>query len=695
MKTPLKPILGLSLVLAIASCKNETKSDTAQSVKTPGINLEFMDPSVSPGNNFFKYVNGQWLKNTQIPDDQTRWGSFYELRKKTDDDALGILNAATTNDASSGTIKILSGSDQEKALTLYKTIIDTTSRNAIGIAPVQSILAKIDAIKNTNDLQNFLIEMEPKGGAGFFGFYVGSNPKNSNMNVAFLGSGRLGLPDRDYYVKDDSDSKEKREQYVAYITKMLQYLGDSETKAHNQAKQILAFETRLAEPKMDKVDRRDARKRYNPKSIAELQNMVPAINWNAYFEGIGVKQIDTIIVSELKYTQNLQSILAENNIADWKAYLRWSVFNHAASALSTELEAVKWEFYSKTLRGAQQQRPLDERALQIVNGTVGEALGKLYVEQFFPPKAKERAEKMIANVIQAYENRINAVDWMTDETKMKAVEKLRALNVKIGYPNKWKDYSELEINSIENNGSYLQNLYNISAWNHKKNLEDLGNPVDKTRWGMSPQTVNAYFSPTFNEIVFPAAILQPPFFNFEADDAVNYGGIGAVIGHEISHCFDDSGSRYDKNGNLNNWWTDEDLKQFEALGQKLADQYSAIEVLPETHINGPFTLGENIGDLGGVNAAYDALQLSLEENRRPENIDGFTPEQRFFMSWTTVWRTKIRDNALKNQIKTDPHSPGMTRAVQPLLNLDSFYAAFNIKETDSMYLEPNKRVKIW
>ncbi|MCH4553923.1 M13 family metallopeptidase [Aestuariibaculum lutulentum] len=697
MKTNLnlKPFLGLSLVLAVASCKNETKTETTEVAQTPGINLEFMDSSVKPQNDFFKFVNGKWLATTEIPDDQTRWGSFNELRKKTDEDALAILKNAMSDNKDIKKSEVLPGSDQQKAIELFKTIIDTVSRNKMGINPIKKDLKKIDAIQNIEDLQNFLIEMEPTGGIGFFGFHVGTNPKNSNINSAFLGSGRLGLPDRDYYVKDDTDSKEKRELYVAHVTKMLQYLGDTETEANDQAKRILAFETRLAEPKMDKVERRDARKRYNPKSISELQNMVPAIKWNTYFKGIGVKSIDTIIVGELKYTEALQNILAENNVDDWKAYLRWSLFNRSASALSTEIETANWEFYGKTLRGAKQQRPLEERALLTVNGAVGEALGKLYVDEVFPPEAKQRAEKMIANVIKAFENRIRNAAWMTEETKEKAVEKLLALTVKIAYPDKWKDYSDLEISSTDENGSFSQNMLNVSAWNHKKNLEDLGKPVDKSRWGMSPQTVNAYFNPSFNEIVFPAAILQPPFFNFQADDAVNYGGIGAVIGHEISHCFDDSGARYDKNGNLNNWWTDEDLTRFEALGKDLADQYSAIEVLPETNINGPFTLGENIGDLGGVNAAYDALQLSFKDNGRPEDIDGFTAEQRFFMSWATVWRTKMRDDALKNQIKTDPHSPGMTRAVQPLLNVDAFYQAFDIKETDSLYLEPSKRVKIW
>ena len=479
------------------------------------------------------------------------------------------------------------------------------------------------------------------------------------------------------------------------MTKMLQFLGDNETDANNQAKQVLAFETRLAEPKMDKVDRRDARKRYNPKSIDDLQKMVPAINWNNYFKGIGVKKIDTIIVSEVKYMGALQTILSENNVDDWKAYLRWSLFNTASRALSTDLETVRWEFYSKDLRGAKEQRPRDENALQVLNGTIGEALGKLYVDAKFPPEAKAKAEKMIANVIKAFENRINNLSWMTDETKAKAVEKLLALNVKIAYPDQWRDYSALEIKGIDEGGSYLQNMRNSSSWSHNKDLEDLGNPVDKSRWGMAPQIVNAYFSPSFNEIVFPAAILQPPFYNYTADDAVNYGGIGAVIGHEISHSFDDSGSRYDKDGNLNNWWTDEDLEQFEALGKELADQYSAIEVLPDVFINGAFTLGENIGDLGGLNAAYDALQMSFDKNGRPEDIDGFTPEQRFFIANTTVYRAKIRDDALKNQIKIDPHSPTMTRGIQPLLNMDAFYEAFNIKEGDKMYIKPEARVRIW
>jgi putative endopeptidase len=687
-------LFGLAILISVYSCKKDNK-ETVLLEQTPGINLDYMDNSVAPNEDFFKHVNGKWLETTEIPNDRVRWGSFDELRQKTDEDALAILKSAMSDNKDFEKIEVLPGSDQEKAVHLFQTIMDSVSRNEQGLKPLEPYLEKIDAIKNINDLQAFLIEMEPAGGAGFFGFGVGADAKNSNINAGYLGAGRLGLPDRDYYVKDDDDSKDKRQKYAEHIARMLQYLGDSEEGASSQAKQVLAFETRLAEPRMDKVDRRDARKRYNPRSISDLQKMVPAINWANYFKGIGVKSIDTVIVSEVKYMKALQNILAENNISDWKAYLRWSALNGATDYLSDELEKANWDFYSQTLRGAKEQRPKEERALQTLNWTIGEALGKLYVDKKFPPEAKAKAEEMIQNVIKAYEKRINALDWMSEDTKKKAIEKLLATKIKIAYPDKWKDYSKLEIKSVEDGGTYLQNMLNAQAWNFNDDLEKLGKEVDKSEWYMAPQVVNAYFNPSYNEIVFPAAILQPPFYNYTADDAVNYGGIGAVIGHEISHSFDDSGSRYDKDGNLNNWWTDEDLKQFEALGAQLAEQYDKLEVLPGVFINGKFTLGENIGDLGGVNAAYDALQLSFEQNGRPEIIDGFTPEQRFFMSWATVWRTKSREEALNNQIKTDPHSPGMNRAVQPLLNIDAFYEAFDIKDTDKMFLPPEERVKIW
>ncbi len=654
----------------------------------PGINVTLMDKTVKPNNDFFRYVNGTWLNKTEIPADRARWGSFDELRKKTDKDAMAILKAASKDK------KYKSNTDQGKAIGLFKSILDTVGRNKSGIAPLKPYLAKIDAVKNVNDLQNLMMEMEPSGGIGFFGFGVGADAKDSNKNVLYLGPGGLGLPDRDYYVSDEKDSKEKREKYVIHVSKMLQYLGESKERAAANANSVLAFETSMSQPRFDRVEARDDRKSYNPMTIAELQAMVPVINWDKFIKTVGYKNIDNIIVTQPKYMAALQTILVSNNVQDWKNYMRWSLLNGASNSLTTSIETANWDFYSKTLSGAKKQRPRDERALQSVNGNIGEALGKLYVEKKFPAAAKEKAANMIKNVIKAYANRINNLTWMSAETKVKAQEKLNKLTIKIGYPDKWKDYSALVINNPAEGGTYFQNQINLAKWQNKEGIDKLTKPVDKTEWGMSPQTVNAYYNPSYNEIVFPAAILQPPFYNYQADEAVNYGGIGAVIGHEISHGFDDSGARYNADGNLVDWWTEEDGKQFAALTGALADQYSALEPLPGTHVDGKFTLGENIGDLGGVNAAYDGLQLYLAD-KKIGLIDGYTPQQRFFISWSTVWRSKMRDEALKNQVKTDPHSPGMYRAYVPLQNVDAFYNAFGIVKGDGMFIAPEKRVKIW
>lgn len=677
--------LGLGFLTA---CDDDDKKAEKEE-EIHGINLAYMDTTTTPQEDFFRYVNGTWLDSTEIPGDRTSWGSFQELRKRTDEDALALLENASKSDS------LDASSDQAKAVFLYKSIMDTLTRNQQGIEPVKPYLAKIDSIQTKEDLQNFLVDMSEYGSAGFFAFGVQADRKNSNMNAAYIYPSGLGLPDRDYYVADDSDSKEKREKYRQYIAEMLQYLDYSEEEAKKAAENILAFETSLAKPQLDKVERRDARKTYNPMTVADLQKTVPAMQWNAYFEGIGAKELDTIIVSQPEYMKALQQIIVKNAIEDWKAYLKWNLFNDAAPALTTELERKNWEFYDKTLQGAQEQRPRKERALATVNRTIGEALGKLYVDKHFPAEAKQKAREMIANIVKAYETRINDLSWMSEDTKKKALEKLSTFTVKVGYPDEWKDYSDLEIKGLEDGGSYFQNRLNAQKWRVSENLAELGQPVDKTEWYMPPQTVNAYYNPSFNEIVFPAAILQPPFYDYKADAAVNYGGIGAVIGHEISHGFDDSGSRFDAEGNLNNWWTDEDLTQFEELGGDLAEQYSNIEVLDSVYINGKFTLGENIGDLGGVNAAYDGLQLHLAEHGNPGKIDGFTPEQRFFLSWATVWRTKMRDEAMKNQIKTDPHSPGMYRAYVPLQNIDAWYDAFVIEEGDPMYVKPEERVRIW
>ncbi len=677
----------LFLTATFYSCKSNQEAVKKQ--EPIGINVNYMDKSTSPADNFNRYVNGSWLDKTEIPADRTRWGSFDELRKNTDDDVMAILKEAI-NDKT-----IDPNSDQAKAINLYKSILDTVSRNKSGIEPLKPYLAKINTVKNSKELVTLLAELEPEMGLGFFGSYVGADAKNSNRNVVYVGTGSLGLPDRDYYVSDAPDNKEKREKYIAHVSRMLQFIGESETTATENAKKILALETKMSTATFDRVERRDRRKTYNPMAIADLQKLFPSVEWNSYFQTVGIGKIDSVVVSQPKYLQAVEAIFQENKIEDWKAYMRWTALRGSSGILSTEIENANWEFYGKTLTGAVKQRPADERALATVNGRLGEALGKLYVAKKFPPEAKAKAEAMIKNVFAAFENRIDNLPWMTKETKENAKLKLQKSRIKIGYPDKWKDYSKLTVVSPNNGGTYFENSRLYALWSHQQNVEKLGKPVDKEEWGMSPQTVNAYFNPTNNEIVFPAAILQPPFYDYRADEAVNYGGIGAVIGHEISHGFDDSGSRYNAEGNLVNWWSDEDLKQFTTLGSALADQYSALEPLPGIFVDGKFTLGENIGDLGGVNAAYDGLQIYLKANGNPGLIDGFTPEQRFFISWATIWRSKMRDEAIKNQVKTDPHSPGMYRAYVPLQNVEAFYKAFNIQPNNGMYVAPDKRVKIW
>jgi putative endopeptidase len=661
-----------------------------QSKESHGINTSYMDKNVKPGDDFFRFVNGAWLDQAEIPADRTRWGSFDELRKNTDDDVKAILEEAIKSG------KYGSNTDQGKAINYYKTIMDTVARNKNGIAPLNPYLKKIDAVKNISDLQKLLAAMHKEGsGIGFFGVGVSTDAKDSNRNVVYLGTGSLGLPDREYYVSDTPDNVEKREKYVAHVAKMLQFLGEKETTAKANAEKILAFETSLATPMLDRVERRDRRKTYNPFSIADLEKLAPSIKWGDYLKTVGFTKLDSIIVSQPQYISALEEIFKKGNVEDWKNYMRWTLLNGSTSALSTDIETASWEFYSKTLQGALKERPRDEKALQSVNGSLGEALGKLYVEKKFPPEAKAKAEAMVRNVFKAFENRINNLPWMTRATKDNAIAKIHKTRVKIGYPDKWKDYSKLVIKGPEEGGTYFNNRKNLAKWRFQENLEKLYKPVDKEEWFMSPQTVNAYFNPSYNEIVFPAAILQPPFYDYKADEAVNYGGIGAVIGHEISHSFDDSGSRYDADGNLKDWWTEEDLARFTELGGALADQYSALEPIPGIFVDGKFTLGENIGDLGGVNAAYDGLQIYYAENGKPELIDGFTPEQRFFISWATIWRTKSREEYIKNQVKTDPHSPGMYRAYVPLQNVEAFYQAFDIKEGDKMYVAPENRVKIW
>ena len=653
-----------------------------------GINLDYIDKTVSPKDDFYQFVNGNWIDSAQIPSDHSVWGGFYELRKRTDADVLDILESALADK----TIK--ADTDQGKVVAMYECLMDVDHRNKKGIEPILPYLNMVDSIKDVSTLQSYMERTSQHGGGSdFFGIYIGTDKKNSNIHAPYLYGGSLGLPDRDYYLLDSFE--DIRVKYLSHIKRMFKFLGYQDTVCEQYANTIIEFETKIAKGKMDKVDRRDPAKTYNPKSISEIQDMLPMIDWSTYLSNIGVNDIDSIIVSDLNYFNHLKDILENNQTNDWKIYFKWGILNGAASILTEEMEIANWEFYSKTLRGVQEQKPRKERAVSSINWSIGQALGKLYVDKKFPPEAKRTAQEMIDNIIDAFRIRINNLTWMAPETKLKAIDKLEKITIKIGYPDKWKDYSKLTITPLNQGGSYFENSRNLSIWNRTENLEKIHKKVDKEEWFMSPQIVNAYYSPSNNEIVFPAGILQPPFYDFQADPAINYGGIGAVIGHEISHAFDDSGADYDGDGNLVQWWSDNDFKKFNELGDSLASQFDKIEVLPDLFINGKFTLGENIGDLGGVNSAFDGLQLYLSKNRIIENIDGYSQEQRFFMSWATIWRTKMREEALRTRVMTDPHSPGMYRGYVPLQNIQAFYDAFDIKESDGMYLSPEKRVEIW
>ena len=678
-KTQSAFLLG-SLFLSLVACETPKKAG--------GIDLSLMDTDVRPQDDFYNYVNGTWMKNTEIPDDKTRWGSFNELRENTDADVLAILKKAA-NDPN-----LDSSSDEGKAVTVFQLINDTLARNELGIKPLIPHIERIEAIQSKADLQPYLEENIRLGGYALFGFGVSADAKDSNKNVAQLYPGALGI-ERDYYLKEDEDSKKIKTAYEKHVARMFGFLGKTAEEAKDLAQEVIAVEAQLATARMDKVERRNPAKRYNPRTTDEMGSIAKQIDWPAYLAGIGTEGVDNLVVTDLGFFSSLDAILNENSISAIKTYLLWTLIDGTASRLSMDIDRANWDFYSKTLRGAIAQEPLEKRSIRTVNGTLGEALGKLYVSEKFPPEAKAQMKELVGNLVKAYTNRINALTWMDAETKAKAIKKLELTNVKVGYPDQWEDYSGLTLTNETAELNYFDAMLNVGAYNFSKNLAELGQAVDKTKWFMSPQTVNAYYNPAYNEIVFPAAILQPPFFDFTADAAVNYGGIGGVIGHEISHGFDDSGADYDAYGNLVNWWTEKDLNEFNSLGEKLADQYSALEVLPETFINGKFTLGENIGDVGGIHAAFDALAIHHEENGKPAPIDGFSSEERFFLSWGTIWRGKIRDEALKNQVRTDPHSPGYNRANQPLKNMDAFYATFNVQEGDQMYLPKEERVYIW
>lgn len=653
------------------------------------INMDNIDKSVRPQDDFFMFVNGSWIKNTEIPEDQGSWGSFNELREKNNEVVLGVLERAAASD------KYPAGTDQRKAADFFAVGMDSALAENLGLKPIMPLIERIEAMENKTDLQDFVAYQNKIGGSAFFGFAIFPDLMNSKVYASYFAQDGLGLPDKDYYTKTDEKSVELRNKYIAHTERMMGMSKLFEGNLSEKANRVFQLENQLALASMNRTEQRNIPALYNPYAVSDLGTLTPSIDWDRFLTQLGVTGVDTIVVMQPEFMKEMEKVIKAGDLELWKDYLKWTVLNTFAGYLNKEIVDANFDFYGRELSGTTKIRPRWKRVLANTDGALGEAIGKLYVDEVFPPEAKETAKEMVSEILLAMGDRINNLDWMSGETKKKALEKLASFTVKIGYPDKWKDYSTLEVKRGTEDASYAGNIMNARIWNYEDRLSKLHEPVDKTEWGMTPQTVNAYYSPLNNEIVFPAAILQPPFFDFKADAPVNFGGIGAVIGHEISHGFDDNGSRFDANGNMLNWWSEDDLANFKQRGEQLVAQFNAYEPLDSLFVNGQLTLGENIGDLGGVLLAWDGLQRYFAKNGKTESIDDFTPEQRFFMSWGTIWRTKYRDEALRTQVMTNPHSPGMYRANAPLTNVDAFYEAFDVKEGDAMYKKPEERVRIW
>ena len=692
MKNSNLSILAFAGLITLNSCVSKAVSTPESAISTVtvkelpenGLDFSTFDQSIRPQDDFYNFVNGTWMKTATIPADKSTWGSFNKLAEDTDNNSMTILRSLLND-------QFAPGSEGKKIQDLYATYMDMSKRNADGISPIKADLAKIDGIKSLTDLQKYLIQATKNGENPFYAWGVFSDLKDSKMNAIYLGDASLGLG-RDYYQKENPKNTETVAKYTDYVAQMLNVLGYKNSAA--TAKNIVSFEKSMAQTLLTNEQSRDATLQYNPRTMPELSKLVKNIDLPTYLSAVGVNT-DRAIIGELKYYENLDQFINKKNLPLLKDYMKFHLLSGSASYLSQDLDDIKFAFYGKYLRGQDVQRAQDKRGFELINGSLGEAFGKLYVDKYFPAEAKAQMVELIGYLKKSFESHINNLTWMSSVTKEKALNKLNKFTVKVAYPDKWKDYSTLKVQSKENGGTLYGNLQNVTAWQYDRELEKVGKPVDRTEWGMTPQTVNAYYNPVNNEIVFPAAILQPPFYNPKADAAINFGGIGAVIGHEMTHGFDDSGAQFDADGNLVDWWTPADKANFEKATKSLAAQYDKYEPVKGTFVNGTFTNGENIADLGGVNIAYDALQMYLKDHGNPGKISGYTQDQRFFMSWATVWRTLQKEAALINQIKTDEHSPGLYRAFGPLLNTDAFYKAFDVKEGDQHYVKPENRVVIW
>ena len=651
-------------------------------VRSLGVELNHLDRSVRPQDDFYQFVNGNWLKTTPIPADRARYGTFIELADKAE------LAMRTLIEEAAAAKERQAGSTPQKVGDLYNSFMDTQRIESLGLEPARAELQRVKALKNAAALPELFAELLRDGIQTPFGVFVGQDQKQATRYIVYASQSGLGLPDRDYYFKQEPRFVETRAAYVAYIEKLLTLAGEKDAKKAAQA--ILQLETALAEKSWDRVKNRDREATYNLKSVAELDALTPGFSWARFLKAAGAEATPAVIVRQPDYFQAMNGLLKKTPLPVLKQYLTFKVLDERAPLLSGAFETANFEFRGKTLQGLQENRPRWKRGVGVVNDTLGEAVGQLYVERHFTPASKQRMQELVANLREAFRQGIDGLDWMSPATKAQAQAKLAKFGVKIGYPEKWRDYAPLEIAQ----GDLVGNVRRGEVFEFNRQMAKLGKPIDRAEWGMTPQTVNAYYSSTMNEIVFPAAILQPPFFNPEADDATNYGAIGGVIGHEFSHGFDDQGSRSDGDGNLRDWWTAEDKTGFQKRTTMLVEQYNGFSPLEAMNVNGKLTLGENIGDLSGLTVAYKAYKLSLEGQQAPA-IDGFSGDQRFFLGWAQIWRGLYRDDAMRQMLLTDSHSPPQYRVNGVVRNMPEFYEAFGVKQGDAAWLPPEQRVKIW
>ena len=647
-----------------------------------GIELENFDTSVKAQKDFYRYVNGAWLQKTEIPADKSNYGSFSALSDESEKNLRTIIEEAARKQDK------IPSSDEQKVGDFYRAYMDTVRVERLGLGPIRDKLERIADISGRDDLLRLFAQLRKTGVQTPVVFYVAQDAKVSDQYISYLSQSGLGLPDRDYYFNEDDKFTNIREKYVAYIEQLLTLADQPDPAA--KAARIMEIETALAEHHWTRIENRDRDKTYNKHNIAQLDSLTPNFSWPAFLKEAGVPQVEQVVVRQPSYLTAFDQIFTEVTVDDWKAYLTWKALNSAAPLLSKTYVDARFEFYGKTLRGVQVNQPRWKRAVNAINSNLGEVVGKVYVERHFKPEAKVRMLQLVGNLRDSFEELLKTLEWMGPETKQEALNKLAKFNAKIGYPDVWKDYSKLEITPDD----LVQNYVRSAQHEYQRMINRLGQPINRDEWFMTPQTVNAYYSSTMNEVVFPAAILRPPFFNMTADDAVNYGAIGAVIGHELTHGFDDQGRKSDGDGNLRTWWTDEDEAEFKKRAQVIIDQYSGYAPIDTMHIKGRLTLGENIGDLGGVTIAYYAYQKSLGGKEAPV-IDGFSGDQRFFIGWAQIWRRLYRDEELRRRLLTDPHSPSEYRTNGILSNMPKFYSAFDVKPGDNMYRPEEVRVKIW